>query len=256
MSTLHLHHLENSRSFRIIWLLEELKLDYQLTTYERKHGLAPKAMQRIHPLGKSPILQDGDLALVESAHIIEHIIDHYDTRLQQGGQRHIPTVSDDAPNDDIMLAMVKDKQLRPDYGTAAYEQYRYWLHFTESSLMPLRMISLMFAFAAKKSPIGIKQVAQLLHRGVQKSYLNQSSEQHLQFLNQHLSKHTWLAGSQFSGADIHLEFVINAMAQTGDLPAKYTHIHNWLKKAHVRPAYQRAVEKGGVMTLNVLSRSD
>lgn len=230
MSQLHLHHLENSRSFRIIWLLEELGVAYQMTKYERYHGLAPKALQKVHPMGKAPILQDDQKTLIESANIIEYVIDHYDQAATRQG-------------DDSVSQMVTNKKFRPDYGSDAYEQYRYWLHFTESSLMPLLIIRLVFATMINKSPIGIKQVAKLLKSGTEKSYLHHSLTEQLNLLDAHLAKSEWLAGSQFTGADIQLEFAINAMAKTNGLASKYANIHNWLKKCHARPAYQQAIAK-------------
>lgn len=230
MSTLHLHHLQESRSFRIIWLLEELGLSYQLTKYERHHGLAPKSLQQVHPMGKAPILQDAQKTLIESAHIIEYLIDHYDQAATKQG-------------DDAISSLVTNKKFRPDYGSDAYEQYRYWLHFTESSLMPLLIIRLVFATMINKSPIGIKHVAKLLKSGTEKSYLSPSLTEQLNLLDGHLAKNEWLAGSQFTGADIQLEFAINAMAKANGLASKYANIHNWLNKCHTRPAYQQALAK-------------
>ena len=103
MSKLHLHHLEKSRSFRILWLLEELELPYQLTKYERHHGLAPKSLQKIHPMGKAPILQDDEKTLIESANIIEYLIDNYD---QLSDQQDAQLISQ----------LVLNKKFRPDYG--------------------------------------------------------------------------------------------------------------------------------------------
>lgn len=237
MATLHLHHLENSRSFRILWLLEELGQDYQLTTYERHHGLAPESLKQVHPLGKAPILQDGEKTLVESAVIIEYLIDRYD--------QANPILSSE-----LISQRVMNKQFRPDYGTEDYEDYRYWLHFTESSLMPLLIIRLAFGTVVKKSPIGIKQVAKLLKKGVEKSYISQSLEQQLAFLDRHLAKKEWLTGTQFTGADVQLEFAINALAQTDSLPKKYANIYNWLKKCQARPVYKIAIEKGGEYSSN------
>lgn len=234
MRKLHLHHLENSRSFRILWLLEELDLDYQLTRYERVNGLAPELLKEVHPLGKAPILQDSDKTFVESAVIVDYLIDHYD--------QANPILSSE-----LISQQVLNKQLRPDYGTDNYNDYRYWLHFTESSLMPLLILRLAFGTAVKKSPIGIKQVAKLLKKGVESSYIDKSLQAQLKFLDSHLSKHEWLAGTQFSGADIQLEFAINALVQSDSLPAKYANIHNWLKKCQARPAYQNAIKKGGAI---------
>lgn len=230
MSKLHLHHLEASRSFRILWLLEELQLPYQLTKYERHHGLAPKTLQKVHPLGKAPILQDDQQTLIESANIIEYLIDHYD---QHETQQQVQGVEQ----------LVLNKNFRPDYGSDAYEQYRYWLHFTESSLMPMLIIRLVFTTMINKSPLGIKQIAKLLKSGIEKSYVTPSLTEQLNMLDRHLAVNAWLAGNQFTGADIQLEFGINAMAKTGGLSSKYANIHNWLKKCQARPAYQQALEK-------------
>lgn len=225
MSKLHLHHLKNSRSLRIVWLLEELNIPYQLTSYERENGLAPKSLKNIHPMGKSPILQDDTKTLIESAHIIEYLIDNYDN----------------ADNQDKL----NQKQLRPDYATTDYENYRYWLHFTEGSLMPLLIIRLLFGSIIKQSPIGIKQVAKLLQNGVEKSYVTKTVNAELAMLDKHLENNHYLAGSQFTGADIQLEFAIDAMKKTHQLEPHFANIHNWLKRCQARPAYQKAIAKAG-----------
>lgn len=225
MSKLHLHHLKNSRSFRIVWLLEELNITYQLTSYERENGLAPKSLKNIHPMGKSPILQDDNQILIESAHIIEYLIDNYDNIDNHDALNH--------------------KKFRPNYATTEYEKYRYWLHFTESSLMPLLIIRLLFSRMIKQSPIGIKQVAKLLQNGVEKSYVNKTLNAELTMLDEHLSNHDWLAGSQFTGADIQLEFAIDAMKKSRQLEPCFANIHNWLKRCHAREAYQKTVQKIG-----------
>lgn len=231
MSKLHLHHLNNSRSTRIVWLLEELNIPYQLTTYEREKGLAPKLLKDIHPMGKSPILQDGDATLLESAHIIEYLIDNYDNM--------------NGDNGELMAQKLINKQFRPNYATSDYEKYRYWLHFTESSLMPLLIIRLLFGKMIKQSPIGIKQVAKLLKNGVEKSYVTKTLNAELAMLDEHLATHDWLAGEMFTGADIQLEFAIDAMKKTRQLEPRFANIHNWLKRCHARPAYQKMVQKVG-----------
>lgn len=223
MTTLHLHHLEISRSFRIVWLLEELGLDYQLSLYKRHQDLAPPELQAVHPMGKAPILQDGDKTLLESACIIEYLIDFYDN----------PT------------SLTQGKALRPDYGSPAYEQYRYWLHFAESSFMPLRIVHLIFTILAKQSPFGIKQVARLLHRKIDQRYLQPTLLQQLRLLEQHLSTNDWLAGTQFTGADIQLEFAVNIMNQNSAALSDYPAIQQWLIRCQQRPAYAQAVAKGG-----------
>lgn len=220
MAKLHLHHLGNSRSFRIIWLLEELGLPYQITTYERVNGLAPATLQKIHPMGKAPILQDDDKTLLESATIIEYLIDHYDNQTD----------------------IVNNKQFRPDYGTTDYENYRYWLHFAEGSLMPLLVMRLLLSTAVKKSPFLAKTVAQKIHEGLEKMYIDKTLTKELAMLNQHLATNDWLVGKQFSGADIQLEFGINALKQNGGL-GEYANIVRWLNDCHARPAYQKSLSK-------------
>lgn len=235
MSNLHLHHLKNSRSSRVIWLLEELSIPYQLTSYDRENGLAPKSLKTVHPMGKSPILQDAQKTLIESAHIIEYLIDNYDMAGKNTAEF----------KPELLANLVINKQFRPDYGTTAYEHYRYWLHFTESSLMPLLIIRLLFGKMVQQSPIGIKQVAKLLSKGVEQSYLTKTLNAELLMLDKHLAQNDWLAGEQFTGADIQLEFAIDAMQKTRQLEPRFANIYNWLKRCHARPAYQQAVAKGG-----------
>lgn len=228
---LHLHHLKQSRSFRIIWLLEELGQEYQLTSYERKNGLAPKRLKEIHPLGKAPILQekgqDGEKTLVESAVIIEYLIDHYDNE---------KTLA----HSELIASTVMGKKLRPDYGTPEFEQYRYWLHFAESSLMPLLVMKLMLETMVKKSPLPIKPISKLLKKGIDTSYLNDSLQGELAWIDKHLAKNDWFAGDSFSGADIQMAFGLDSLNKQEPLDKNYTNIANWLKKCHARPAFQKA----------------
>lgn len=231
MSNLHLHHLRQSRSFRILWLLEELGLDYQLTSYERHHGLAPKSLKQIHPLGKAPILLDSEKKLVESAVIIEYLIDHYDSNEKN------------LTHSELLASQVKGKNLRPDYGTPEYENYRYWLHFAESSLMPLLVMQLMLDTMLAKSPFPIKPITKMLRGNVKKGYLDNSLNAQLVWIDQHLGKNAWFAGDSFSGADIQMAFGLDSRVEQGKIDPKYANIHNWLKKCQARPAYQRAAAK-------------
>lgn len=226
---LTLHHLRQSRSFRIIWLLEELGLDYKLISYDRQNGLAPNALKKIHSMGKAPILQDGTRMLVESAHIIEYLIDHYDNTAKNNAVCN------------SLNHLTAGKSLRPDYGSKAYEQYRYWLHFTESSLMPLLVMRLAFDMSIKKSPIGIKQVAKLIKRGIEKGYLTSTLHSELALLDEHLADNKWLCGQIFTGADIQLAFAIDKLSATEK--KQYRHLIGWLKQCQNRTAYQIAEQK-------------
>lgn len=238
-----LHHLRQSRSFRIIWLLEELKLDYKLISYDRKNGLAPKTLKKVHPMGKAPILQDGKQTLVESAHIIEYVIDYYDNNASNNNANDNNANNNSTNNNHATTphSLITGKLLRPDYGTKAYEQYRYWLHFAESSLMPLLVMRLAFDMSIKKSPIGIKQVAKLIKRGVEKGYLTSTLHSELALLDKHLANNKWLCGQMFTAADIHLAFGIEQLNTKEK--NQYRHLFDWLKRCQNRPAYQIAKRK-------------
>ena len=209
---LHLHHLANSRSFRILWLLEELGLDYKLTCYERNKAYrAPDSLKQVHPLGHAPILEVNDRALVESGFIIEYLLKHYD----------------------------KEHQFKPaDDNEAAWDAYTFWLHFAEASLMPPLVMRLVFTKVVEQSPMLIKPVS--------KSMISKSLDTMLAMMEQHLQDNHWFAGSEFSAADIQMHLaVVGANAGAGLDSSKYANILNWLKRCEERDAFKRAEEKGG-----------
>ena len=220
---LHLHHLANSRSFRILWLLEELGLDYKLTCYERNKAYrAPDSLKQIHPLGHAPILEVNDRALVESGFIIEYLIKHYD----------------------------KERQFKPaDENEAAWDAYTFWLHFAEASLMPLLVMRLVFTKVVQQSPMLIKPVSKSIRNQVEKSMISKSLDTMLAMMEQHLQDNHWFAGSEFSAADIQMHLaVVGANAGAGLDSSKYANILNWLKRCEERDAFKRAEEKGGRLT--------
>ncbi|MGP5193729.1 glutathione S-transferase [Psychrobacter celer] len=217
---LHLHHLANSRSFRIIWLLEELNTDYELTCYERNRAYrAPDSLKKVHPIGHAPMLEVNDRVLIESGFIIEYLIKHYDT----------------------------DKQFKPaDDNEAAWEAYTFWLHFAEASLMPLLVMRLVFSKVVDQSPMLIKPVSKKIQSQVEKNMISRSLDSMLGMLEQHLQDNHWFAGSEFSAADIQMHLaVVGANAGSGLDSSKYTNILNWLKRCEEREAFKRAEEKGG-----------
>ena len=217
---LHLHHLANSRSFRILWLLEELRLDYKLTCYERNKAYrAPDSLKQIHPLGHAPILEVNDRALVESGFIIEYLIKHYD----------------------------KERQFKPaDDNEAAWDAYTFWLHFAEASLMPLLVMRLVFTKVVQQSPMLIKPVSKSIRNQVEKSMISKSLDTMLAMLEQHLQDNHWFAGTEFSAADIQMHLaVVGANAGAGLDSSKYANILNWLKRCEERGAFKCAEEKGG-----------
>ncbi|MCG3810145.1 MULTISPECIES: glutathione S-transferase [Psychrobacter] len=217
---LHLHHLANSRSFRIIWLLEELGVDYQLTCYERNKAYrAPDSLKKINPLGHAPMLEVNDRVLIESGFIIEYLIKHYDS----------------------------EKQFKPaDDNEAAWEAYTFWLHFSEASVMPPLVMRLVFTKVVEQSPMLIKPVSKSIRNQVEKNMISKSLDAILAMMEQHLQDNHWFAGAEFSAADIQMHLaVVGANAGTGLDSSKYANILIWLKRCEERDAFKRAEEKGG-----------
>lgn len=217
---LHLHHLENSRSFRILWLLEELNTDYKLTCYQRnKAYLAPKSLKKIHPLGQAPILEVNERALVESGFIIEYLLKEYDNA-------HLFKPSKD--------------------DTAAWEDYTFWMHFAEASVMPLLVMRLVFTKVVEKSPVIIKPISKGIRKQVENSMIRNNLTTMLDMMEQQLQNNHWFAGAAFSGADIQMYIpVVAANAGAGLDAAKYANLLNWLKRCQERAAFKIAVTKGG-----------
>lgn len=212
------HHLNNSRSQRVLWMLEELEVPYQIQRYQRDEQtmLAPAALKKVHPLGKSPVLVDNDLTLAESGAILEYLQETYDA---QGKFK---------PTDHF-----------------ARQQYRYWMHYAEGSLMPLLVMKLIFGRLGKPPmPWLIRPLAGAIGKGVQKNYLDKQLATHGAYLQQHLSENLWFAGSDFSVADVQMSFPIEAMASRGGLE-QYPKVHEWLAAIHARTGYQKALKQGG-----------
>ncbi|WP_050479641.1 glutathione S-transferase [Herbaspirillum rhizosphaerae] len=212
------HHLNNSRSQRVLWLLEELGLEYDIKFYQRdpKTMLAPQSLRDIHPLGKSPVITDGDLTIAESGAIVEYLVERY------GNGKFIPEA--DTP-----------ERLR----------YRYWLHYAEGSAMPLLLMKLIFSRLPKSVPGLIRPVARLICNGVLGKMVDPQLKRHLQYLEGELSKSTWFAGNTFSAADIQMSFPVEGARSRGGLDGHYPNLLKYLEAIHGRPAYQRALERGG-----------
>jgi glutathione S-transferase len=211
------HHLNNSRSQRVLWLLEELELPYDIVKYERdpKTMLAPASLRAIHPLGKSPVITDGDATLAESGAILEYLVETYGKGT-----------------------------LAPAPGTPAYRLYRYFMHYAEGSLMPFLVMKLVFNRLKTGSPWLIRPIARVIAGTVSRRFLDPNLASHVAFLGGHLAKHTWFAGDAFSAADIQMSFAIEGVvARAGDgMPPP---LPEWLARIQARPAYRRAIERGG-----------
>lgn len=210
------HHLENSRSQRILWLLEELGLDYELKCYKRDPQtlLAPQALKEVHPLGKSPVVTDGDVTIAESGAIIEYLLETH-------GQGQLK------PVDEVNL-----------------RNYRYWLHYAEGSLMPLLVMKLVFSRIPQgPMPFFIRPIAKSITAKVQEKFLDPQLSTHLRFVEDSLKGREWFAG-QFSAGDIQMSFPLEAASARTDL-ASYPSIHAFIKRYQARPAYQQALKQGG-----------
>lgn len=213
---IRVHHLNHSRSQRVLWLLEELGVPYEIVRYERdrKTMLAPPELKKVHPLGKSPVVTDGELVLAESGAIIETLVERY------------------------------GEQLRPAPGSAAFQRYRYWLHYAEGSLMPPLLLKLVFD-QVEKAPLIVRPVAKAISATVKSRFITPNLTTHLDFLESELGRGPWFAGKSFSAADIQLSFPIEAAAARAGLDDSRPRLMEWLQRIHDRPAYHRAIDKGG-----------
>lgn len=213
------HHLNNSRSQRVLWLLEELGLDYEIERYERdpKTMLAPASLRAVHPLGKSPVITEDGVTVAESGAIIEYLL-----------ERH------------------GKGQLIPPAGTPERLRYTYWLHFAEGSAMSPLLLKLIFSRLPRQPmPFVVRPVVRAVSERVSKSFVDPQLRAHRDFMEAELGKSPWFAGKAFTAADIQMSFVVEASAARGGLDKRYPKLADWLARIHARPAYRRALEKGG-----------
>jgi glutathione S-transferase len=205
---LTLHHLNDSRSQRILWLLEELGTPYEMVRYRRNEQtrLAPPELEKIHPLGKSPVIVDGDIRLAESGAIVDYIIRRYG---QENGK----------------------PAMMPAPGSADYEAYNEWLHYSEGSAMLPLMLNLYVS--------RLKEAGSPLHPRIDSEIKN-----HLGYTERALQGREFFVGHSLTGADIQMSFVAE-MAKVFDRLAPYPNLSAWLSRMHARPAFKRSVEKGG-----------
>jgi glutathione S-transferase len=216
------HHLNNSRSQRILWLLEELGCEYEIRKYQRdpRTLLAPAELRRVHPLGKSPVITNGAETIAESGAIIEYLVDTY------GNGR-----------------------LRPPAGTPERRRYTYWLHYAEGSAMTPLLLKLIFSRLPRgPMPFVIRPVVKGVANRVQETYIDPQLKAHADYWENELDKSRWFAGDEFTAADIQMSFplegaAVRAGGQLGDKTRAF------LGRIHERPAYQRALEKGGEFKL-------
>ena len=218
-----LHHLENSRSQRVLWLLEELGVTYEVKRYARdkKTMLAPASLRQVHPLGKSPVVTDAQVTVAESGAINEYLLENYDPK----------------------------HGLSPGAPGEARRQFRFWLHFAEGSAMPPLLMKLVFETVRKKAPMLVRPIASAIASQVEKQFYGPNIRDQLDFMESHLKTNRWFAGDDFSAADIQMSFPVEAAAARGGLGASRPKLAAWLQAIHARPAYRRALEVGGPYSL-------
>jgi len=216
------HHLENSRSQRVLWLLEELRLPYDVKRYERdkETSLAPPELQALHPLGKSPLITDGKVTVAETGAIVEYLV-------EQAGDA-----------------------LRPTAGTPEHRRYTYWLHFAEGSAMPPLVMALVFN-KIKKAPMPFfaRPIARAIADKVLDGFVKPDLKRQLAFMESELTSRPWFAGRAFTAADVMMSFPIEAAASRGALGGHFPNLNGFLERIHERPAYLRALERGGPYSL-------
>jgi glutathione S-transferase len=202
---LEVHHLNNSRSQRVLWLLEELGTAYRIVPYQRdaKTMLAPPSLKAIHPLGKSPVIRDGDQVIAESGAIIEYLVERYG-----------------------------DGKFTPPKNTPAFERYRYWMHYAEGSLMPPLLIKLYLGRVGEPAKALLERIEGQI-------------QMHLDYIESALGSNAFITGAEFTAADVQVSFPVELVATQGLLGEKHPQLRKWLQRLHQRPAYTRALEKGG-----------
>ena len=215
---IRVHHLNNSRSQRVLWLLEELELPYEVVRYQRdaQTMLAPPELRQVHPLGKSPVIQDGGLTLAESGAIVEYLAGKH------GHGRLVPAA--------------EAERLR----------YTYWMHFAEGTAMPPLLMRLVLGrIRSAPMPFFVKPVARAIADRALRSFVVPNLERNLDFMEGELGRSEWFAGGEFSAADIQMSFPLEAARARGGLDEKRPRLMAFLQKIHARPAYARALERGG-----------
>ncbi|MBX3230781.1 MAG: glutathione S-transferase [Labilithrix sp.] len=213
------HHLEKSRSHRVLWLLEELGVPYEMKTYARdpKTLLAPPVLAEVHPLGKSPVVVDGESTVAESAAILEYLVDRHG-----------------------------EGRLVPKPGTPEHLKYRYWMHYAEGSAMSPLLLKLVFSEIKRKAPWPVKPIAKAIANQVLSTFVDPNLATHFGWVESQLAKSPWFAGEEMTIADIQMSYPVEGSFVRSDLGDR-PKTRAWLDRVQARPAYQRALEKGGPM---------
>ena len=228
---LTVHHLETSRSQRILWLLEELGVPYTLRRYARdpRTRLAPPELKHVHPLGKSPVIEDGGEVIAESGAIIEYLAERY-------GPQH---------------ASGELAQLVPAPGTPAHRHCRFFMHYAEGSLMNWLVMKLVFrTIPTQPMPFFVRPIARQLCQQVQRKLIDPNVGTSTAFIEQHLSRQPWFAGQHLTLADFQMSFAVEALLSRSDAAQRCPSLAAYRERMVSRPAYQRAIQKGGPVVMS------
>lgn len=219
------HHLEKSRSHRVLWLLEELGVPYRLQMHPRDPAsrLAPASLRAVHPLGKAPVIElDGEV-VAESAHILETLAETFEDVARAQGLTLIPALR-----------------------TPAHRRYRFWLHYAEGSLMNWLVMQLVFRNLPRQPmPFFVRPVARGLCRAVQQRLIQPNLSTALAYIDSQLAQQPWFAGEQLTLADVQMAFAVEALVSLVDQAPAHPHVQAYLERVHARPAWQRALAQGG-----------
>lgn len=212
------HHLNDSRSQRVLWLLEELGAPYEVKRYQRDPAtmLAPPELRAVHPLGKSPVVEIDGVKTAETGAIIEALLDAW-----------------------------PDSPLRPPAGSDARRRMTYWLHYAEGSAMTPLLLKLIFGQIPKRVPLLIRPVAGLISKGMNERMIDPQLTNHIGYWEGELAASEWFAGPQFTAADIIMSFPVEAAGSRVGFGNDRPRLKAFLERIHARPAYQRALERGG-----------
>ncbi len=215
--TIVVHHLNNSRSQRVLWLLEELGLAYEIRKYERDKAtrLAPPELKAVHPLGKSPVVEIDGFVLAETGAIVDYVVDHH------GAGAMKPA----APAERV--------------------RYGFWLHYAEGSAMPPLLLSLVLSVMAERAPLLARPIIGAAVAKVRSVFVGPQLQTHMDYWESELARADWFAGVAFSAADVMMSFPIEAAAARAKACEARPKLAAWLARIHARPAYQRAIDKGG-----------
>jgi glutathione S-transferase len=214
---LTVHYLEKSRAHRILWLLEELGLEYRVETYKRSADYrAPETLKKVHPLGKSPVVEDNGLVIAESGAILEYLLETY------GAGRFKPAV-----------------------GSVEWTRYLYWLHAAEGSAMPPLVMRLVFASIPKRVPFVIRPVAKMISKGAIAGFIDPQLRTQIEYWSQELARGGWFAGSDFTAADIAMSYPVEAALSRLPEAKGKARLVAFSEAIKARPAYRRAEAKVG-----------